>query len=82
MWRCPENEDNDFELDGADILFLSDMEEELQEMIELVEDLGTVHDGLNEQVNLAVLGSNVDPELLSRILKANVQTIIEDQFWG
>lgn len=81
VWRLPHDAGDEIELDGADFLFLGDMEEELQEMLELAEDLGIVHDDLSEQVNLVVLGSNVDPEQMSKILKANIQTITEDQFW-
>ncbi|RLU02085.1 MAG: hypothetical protein D9N11_11015 [Ketobacter sp.] len=81
VWRLPHDAGDEIELDGADFLFLGDMEEERQEMLELAEDLGTVHDDFSEQVNLVVLGSNVDPEQLSRIAKSKIQTITEDQFW-
>ena len=81
VWRLPRDEGDEIELDGADFLFLGDMEKELQEMVELAEGLGTVHDELNEQVNLVVMGSNVESEQLDRIVKSNIKTITEDQFW-
>lgn len=81
VWRLPHDAGDEIELDGADFLFLGDMEEDLQEMMELAEGLGTVHAEMNEQVNLVVLGSNVESEQLSRMVKFNIKTITEAQFW-
>lgn len=83
VWRQPGNEGDEIELAGADFLFLGDMKGDLQEMIELAENLGSVHDEMNEQVNLVVVGRNVMAEELSRVVnaQANTKTITEDQFW-
>jgi len=81
VWRCPDNEDDDIDLDGADILFLGDMEEDIDEMKELAQEMGVVHDEWHEQISLVVLGQNIAPAEMSKILKTGVRTITEDQFW-
>lgn len=81
VWRIPDNEDDDFDLEGAEILFLGDMEEGVEEMKELADELGVVHDEWNEQVSLVVMGQNIESVEMSKILKAGVHTITEDQFW-
>jgi|GEM_PF-2211348 hypothetical protein len=81
VWRYPDNEDDDIDLDGADILFLGDMEEDIDEMKELAQEMGVVHDEWHEQISLVVLGQNIAPAEMSKILKTGVRTITEDQFW-
>ena len=81
VWRFPDNEDDDIDLDGADILFRGDMEEDIDEMKELAQEMGVVHDEWHEQISLVVLGQNIAPAEMSKILKTGVRTITEDQFW-
>ena len=76
-----DTDDDDIDLDGADILFLGDMEEDIDEMKELAQEMGVVHDEWHEQISLVVLGQNIAPAEMSKILKTGVRTITEDQFW-
>lgn len=79
VWEIPEKDP--LEIENKHILFCGEMEDDLDDMKELVADICTIQDVMDQYTEVLVVGHNVDQAVLHNAQKNGVTIYTEHEFW-
>lgn len=79
VWQVPE--ESALELDDKNVVFLGDMEEDIDEMLEIAEGFCEVQEALDDDTEVVVLGHNVADAVRNEIETRQLAVMSEAEFW-